>query len=401
MDSVSQIALGAAMGEAVLGRKLGNKAMFWGAVGGTIPDLDVITKPLMTEIQSLAFHRGISHSFLFSVLFALLFGWAIHKLYESQYATSFLRATLSLFLSCIPISIVYFIMGNDWNPYVVALAAVLVSAGVYLLLSKTQKADSEPIQNASLRSWQWMFFLAFATHALLDTFTMYGTQLLAPFSNYRAAIASISVADPFFYTIPFVICLFVASRYKRTDGKRRMWNYIGLGLSCGYLMFTMWNKQRINGVFEREMAAQNITYDRYITGPTIFNNFLWGVTAESDDAYYMGQYSVFDTSPVIFLKIDKQHDLLVDADDDKTINTLRWFSDNFYSVIRRQDGAIQVNDLRFGTFKGTGGENDFIFRFLVERQEDGAYEMVKSIGGPDDEDVNDMFGLLWERIKGK
>ena len=52
MDSVSQITLGAAIGEIVLGRKLGNKAMFWGAVGGTIPDLDVITKPFMTEIQS-------------------------------------------------------------------------------------------------------------------------------------------------------------------------------------------------------------------------------------------------------------------------------------------------------------------------------------------------------------
>ena len=68
MDSVSQITLGAAIGEIVLGRKLGNKAMFWGAVGGTIPDLDVITKPFMTEIQSLAFHRGISHSILLSLI---------------------------------------------------------------------------------------------------------------------------------------------------------------------------------------------------------------------------------------------------------------------------------------------------------------------------------------------
>ena len=321
------------MGEAVLGRKLGNKAMFWGTVGGTIPDLDVITKPLMTELQSLAFHRGISHSFLFAVLFALLFGWMIRKLYDSQYATSFLRAALSLFLSCIPISIVYFIIGNDWNPYLVALAAILVAAGIFGILTKTQKTDPEPIENPSLRSWQWMFFLAFFTHALLDTFTMYGTQLLAPFSNYRAAIASISVADPVFYTIPFVVCLFIASRFKRTDGRRKMWNYIGLGLSCGYLIFTLWNKQRINGIFEKEMAAQNITYNRYITGPTIFNNFLWGVTAETDDAYYMGQYSVFDSSPVEFLKINKQYDLLVDADNDETINTLRWFSDNFYSCL--------------------------------------------------------------------
>ena len=38
MDSVTQIVLGAAVGELVLGRKVGNKAILWGAIAGTIPD---------------------------------------------------------------------------------------------------------------------------------------------------------------------------------------------------------------------------------------------------------------------------------------------------------------------------------------------------------------------------
>ena len=80
---------------------------------------------------------------------------------------------------------------------------------------------------------------------------------------------------------------------------------------------------------------------------------------------------------------------------------MRWFSNNFYNVIRRADGNLQVNDLRYGTFIGTGGENDFIFRFLVEKQADGQYEMLKSVGGPDEDDVNDMFALLFKRIKGR
>jgi inner membrane protein len=42
MDSLTQIVLGAAVGEVVLGKKIGNRAMVWGAVGGTIPDLDVL-----------------------------------------------------------------------------------------------------------------------------------------------------------------------------------------------------------------------------------------------------------------------------------------------------------------------------------------------------------------------
>ncbi|MCB0468978.1 MAG: metal-dependent hydrolase, partial [Aequorivita sp.] len=43
MDSVTQIVLGAAVGEAVLGKKIGNKAMALGAIAGTIPDLDVLS----------------------------------------------------------------------------------------------------------------------------------------------------------------------------------------------------------------------------------------------------------------------------------------------------------------------------------------------------------------------
>ncbi|MGD8803873.1 MAG: metal-dependent hydrolase, partial [Gammaproteobacteria bacterium] len=41
MDSITQIALGAAVGEAVAGRQLGRRALLWGAICGTIPDLDV------------------------------------------------------------------------------------------------------------------------------------------------------------------------------------------------------------------------------------------------------------------------------------------------------------------------------------------------------------------------
>jgi len=67
MDSLTQIVLGAAMGEAVLGKKIGNRAMMWGALGGTIPDLDIIGNLFLDKIDAIAFHRGISHSFAFSI----------------------------------------------------------------------------------------------------------------------------------------------------------------------------------------------------------------------------------------------------------------------------------------------------------------------------------------------
>ena len=42
MDSLTQIALGAAVGTAVLGRKVGARAALWGAAVATLPDLDVL-----------------------------------------------------------------------------------------------------------------------------------------------------------------------------------------------------------------------------------------------------------------------------------------------------------------------------------------------------------------------
>ena len=85
MDSLSQIVLGAAVGEVVLGRRIGNRAMVWGAVAGTIPDMDVLGQYFLSELDNLAFHRGISHSLLFTVLGALAFGWATDRLYRSRH----------------------------------------------------------------------------------------------------------------------------------------------------------------------------------------------------------------------------------------------------------------------------------------------------------------------------
>ena len=61
MDSLTQATLGAAVGEAVLGKKIGNKAAVIGAIIGTIPDLDVLLVPFFNEFQKISLHRGYSH----------------------------------------------------------------------------------------------------------------------------------------------------------------------------------------------------------------------------------------------------------------------------------------------------------------------------------------------------
>ena len=69
MDSVTQIVLGAAVANEVLGKKLGNKAILYGAILGTIPDLDVVVGKFLDPLTATDIHRGFSHSTLFFLLF--------------------------------------------------------------------------------------------------------------------------------------------------------------------------------------------------------------------------------------------------------------------------------------------------------------------------------------------
>jgi hypothetical protein len=62
MDSLTQAVLGAAVGETVLGKKVGNKAPLWGALAATLPDLDVVAYPFYDAVDRLGVHRGFSHS---------------------------------------------------------------------------------------------------------------------------------------------------------------------------------------------------------------------------------------------------------------------------------------------------------------------------------------------------
>ncbi len=402
MDSLSQIVLGAAVGEAMLGRKLGNKAMLWGAVGGTIPDLDVIASPLLSEIDSLIFHRGISHSILFSVVGGAGFGWFIHRLHASKYYRNFFWAVLSLLVTCIPISICFFLFGQDDYRYYFAAAGVMLAGLIYFMIARRQPPKPiQEIDNPSLFQWQVMFFLAFVTHALLDCFTVYGTQLFLPFSDYRVAFSTIAVADPLGYTIPFLICLLVAMRFHKLEIKRQYWNWAGIVISSGYLLFTIWNKNHVFKEFDRQLTAQNISYDRHTLSPVIFSNLLWNITVENEDKFYHASYSIFDTSPIQFLPIEKNHHLIKDGTADRTIQTLKWFSNDFYNVMERPDGKIQFNDLRFGTFRQEGHVEDFIFRFHLIKEKEGQYTMQAAIGGPKEESLSNVFRDLFTRIGGR
>ncbi|PCJ65309.1 MAG: metal-dependent hydrolase [Bacteroidetes bacterium] len=400
MDSLTQIILGAAAGEVVLGKKIGNRAMLWGAVGGTIPDLDVLGGLFLSNIDNVAFHRGISHSIFFSIVGALLFGWLVHLIYKNPHhkwiAVAGKTVAAILVISALQFLFTRFFPGNYVPLGIVGLITGLI---LYFNVKKRYFNNQWKAPTASIRDWQWLFFWSLITHPLLDCFTMYGTQLFAPFSNVRVAWSTISVADPM-YTVPFLICLIIASRYRDNLNKRKFWNYLGIGLSSAYMLFTVFNKQRVNNVFSTALKKQNVPVERFITNASILNNILWNCTAETKDHYYLAQYSLFDKGDVVFSKIKKNHEMLQGLDTDRTLQTLKWFSDGYFTINELESG-FQLSDLRFGTFSGKGkGPDDFLFRFKLREISEGNYYLEEAAGGPPEGQAKDLMPRLWKRMKG-
>ena len=302
MDSVTQIALGAAVGEAVLGRKVGNKAVLWGAAMGTIPDLDVIPGLFLSEATQLGFHRGFSHSILFALIAAPILGWLIHRMYRNG--------------------------------------------------------------EASWGDWSRLAFWGIFTHPILDCFTVYGTQLFQPFSNYAVSFDTIFIIDPL-YTLPLIIGTLIAMRISREMPQRWRWNTAGLVLSTVYLLFTVVFKSFANDVFEKEFVRQDLKVDRYMSAAMPFNSLLWMAVAEEKDGYRVGLYSILDEDAEIDFQFIPRNDHLLSEIDGPAIDRLLWFSKGYYTIDRDQD-TIYFKDLRFGRTDGwMGAEGNYIFAFKL------------------------------------
>lgn len=337
MDSLTQIALGAAVGEAVLGRKVGNKAALWGGVGGLIPDLDVLASPFLSDVQRLTFHRGFSHSITFAVLFSPLLAYLISRIHKTENA--------------------------DW------------------------------------RDWTRLMFWAIFTHPILDCFTLYGTQLLQPFSNYAVAFNTIFIIDPL-YTVPLLVAVIAALFYQRLRLTRRIINRVGLGLSCLYLGLTVVNKLYVNSVFEHSLKNQNISYQRFFTNPTPLNNILWRGVAETEDGFYEGLYSLLDRDRRIeFRFIPKNHELILPFVAHSELDELIWFTKGYFCVSQK-DGLLFVNDLRFGqTDMGLHRVGEYLFSFRVSPNHNPQKIEIERVGIRI-RFSKELFELLFERAKG-
>ena len=288
MDSLTQAALGAAVGEIVLGRAIGRRAMAWGAFFGTLPDLDVLAFPWADAVEQLQWHRGLSHSLLLCLLSGPLIG---------------------------PL------LAWHWKKF-----------------------------NVSRKRAGFFVFLAWFTHVLIDVFTAYGTQIWEPFSNARVTTSNLFIIDPLF-TLPLLVGLFVSffqhrGRSGAAGALRTM--RAGLMLTSLYTLWSLTARAWIDHQVQPAIAALPSPAKDHLIGPTPLNTLLWRIVVRTDDGFFIGYRSVLDArdTPVRWTRLDRDGspDSLRSQD---AFAAVHWFTEGWW-ISRHTPEGFLMSDLRLG-----------------------------------------------------
>jgi len=285
MDSLTQIALGAAVGSAVMGRHAGYRAPLWGALLGTLPDLDVLI-PMGGPVADFTYHRSFSHSLLVLAALAPLLAWTIRQLH--------------------------------------------------------------PALAGHRRGWLWLCLLVLLTHPLLDAFTIYGTQLLWPLDPSPVGLGSIFIVDPL-YTLPLLLGVgaFLGYRSGRSGlrlnalGLLLSTLYLGWSASAQQRVEALAHQQlAAQGIAHRQLLVQPAPFS------TLLWRVL-AMADPPDAGYYEGFHSLWDRRPLELRHHPSQPALLVGMERHWPVERLRWFTKGFYAVEERA-GAVLISDLRMG-----------------------------------------------------
>ena len=283
MDPLSQATLGAAAAQSLIKKSDLARIALIGALAGMAPDLDVLIQSSTDPLLQLEYHRQFTHSLIFIPVGALLCAIAFWP---------FMRRHMSF------------------------------------------KAI-------------WLTALAgYATHALLDACTTYGTLLLWPFSDARIAWNTISVIDPVF-TLPLLGFVIAAGVKKSQFIGRLGMAWVALYLSIGVIQE------------ERAMAAgEALAADRghapavVSAKPSFGNLLLWKTVYEYDDHFWVdavragGDVTIIEGDHVARLNLQSSFPWLdTDSQQARDVERFRWFSNDYLAI--DSDDPFLIVDMRY------------------------------------------------------
>ncbi len=341
MDPVTQGVLGGVAGQQVSKPKEKVAALVAGWLSGMAADLDVLIQSPNDPLLFLEFHRHFTHALVFIPFGALLCAWVFNAVFKSWFG----RLSLSF-------------------------------KRVYLFC-----------------------FAGYATHALLDACTTYGTQLLWPFSDMRVAWNTVSVVDPLF-TVPLIVLLAFSvlrhSQWLAYASAAYVFVYLGLGLVQNH---------RAANVAEQMAAERGHTPVGLAVKPSFANILVWKSVYQHNGRYYVDAirvglsknakiYSGVSVEP---LDIEK-HFAWLDANSQQAedIERFRWFSNQHLAL--DPDNPMRIIDVRYSLIPNqVGGMWGIV---LDPNKSNGEHVQWTSVR-PRGAEAAENTKLLWAMLLGK
>jgi len=234
------------------------------------------------------------------------------------------------------------------------------------------------------RELHLLIFLTFLTHILLDSVTIYGTQLLWPLDTPPVGLGSIFIIDPL-YSIPFLLGLAWFLAYKTLKSIK-----IVLIITTLYLAWGIAAQKYTYGLFEKSYDAP---HTQVLVQATPFNSFLWRVLVMKENGYEVGYYSVFDKNKTIkFKNFNSKPSLLKDIEDSQYVQRLKWFTKGFYKV-KLSDNDVIMIDLRMGY-----EPHDYFFGFVIGKKDGNQIKPIDESKRHSRSRSLSKFADIWARI---
>lgn len=308
MDTLTHIALGACIGESFFERGFGKKAMFWGALAQSIPDIDFIASLWLSPAEALLAHRGFTHSLLFVLLIVPVFAILADRVHRPH--------------------------------------------------------------NIRFLKWLIFFFIEVLLHVWIDLQNSYGIGLWEPFSHQRFSFNTLFVADPFFSLIPalsFLMLLILNAHHRQ----RGFWWKLAILVPFVYMFYGFYNKYQVTQTIQQSIEARHFKSISFFSTPTPLQNWLWYVVVQQDSGFQIGYTSVFDSSKNIrYRYYPQQKVLLKNISDHESLQRLIRFSQGYYTVVQSGDTLV-FNDLRFQQIIGwEKGRSQFVFHYYLQHPAD-------------------------------
>lgn len=286
MDLITQAVLGAAVGQAGFLKKLGRRSIGWGAIIGATPDLDVIVHLSSDPFAHIVHHRGITHALWFCVFIAPIFGYGIWRYHK---------------------------------------------------------------RDSSLADWMWLAFWALITHPLLDLFTVYGTQLLTPFSHHRFSWHAVSVIDPI-YTFSLLFVTFLGFLCKKQLLKLQGYAQLALTITTFYLFFGFYQNYVAERFSQNQLKQEHVQYSSIEVYPTILQIFYRRIVVWEADQIRVGFLSTINPKPIRWHILQQPNNMrALEFSHNRDVKTFIWFCNGRCSIrFNEQTRIVQLRDLRFG-----------------------------------------------------